>query len=560
MNSLYLALIMLSAYLIAYHTYGKFLAKKIFKIDKNAICPSLELQDNCDFVPTDKQVLFGHHFTSIAGLGPIVGPSIAIIWGWIPAVIWVLFGSIFMGAIHDFGSLVISLRSKGSSIGDIAGNLINPRVKNLFLLIIFFELWIVIAIFALIIAILFTMYPQAVIPVWFQIPIAITLGYFVYKRQGSHLKLGIIAVIIMYLSIILGAYFPIVMPSIAGFSSISIWIIILLIYAYIASIIPVQVLLQPRDYINSHQLLIAMTLLGIGTFIARPEIVAPPLNLSPEGAPPVFPFLFVIIACGAISGFHSLVSSGTSSKQCDNENSALYIGFGGMLLEGSLSTLVIIAVAGGIGIALKTNTGEVLQGVDAFSHHYSSWASANGLSAKLGAFITGSVNIISSLGISPKITKAIMGVFLVSFAATTLDSATRIQRYIITEMTISWKLKFLSGKHSATLIAVVSAFILAFYNGSGKGALTLWPLFGSVNQLLAALSLLVITIYLTAKKQNSLYAKIPLIFMIFMTGWAMSLNIIKFYQLNNWILFFIGVSVFVLEIWMVIESLVLKNK
>ena len=188
MSSILLAIIVFIGYYLAYHTYGKFLSGKIFKIDPTRLCPSVEFQDDTDFVPTNKHVLFGHHFTSIAGLGPIVGPAIAIIWGWVPAILWVFLGSIFMGAVHDFGALIISLRNQGRSIGDIAAGVISPRVRNLFLLIIFFELWIVIAVFALIIALLFEMYPQAVIPVWFEIPIAIFLGHMVYNKVQSYLK------------------------------------------------------------------------------------------------------------------------------------------------------------------------------------------------------------------------------------------------------------------------------------------------------------------------------------------------------------------------------------
>ena len=560
MNSLFLAAIMFAGYIIAYHTYGKFLSKKIFRIDPDATCPSAEFQDNMDFVPTDKHVLFGHHFTSIAGLGPIVGPAIAIIWGWVPAIIWVLFGAIFMGAVHDFGALVVSMRNKGRSIGDLAAGIVNSRVRTLFLLIVFFGLWIVIAVFALIIAILFDMYPQAVIPVWFEIPIAIYLGYLVYKKGKSPVMLGITAVILMYVTVIIGTFIPLQMPSLFGLSPLAVWIIILLIYAYIASTLPVQTLLQPRDYINSHQLLVAMGLLVLGVLIAHPQITAPALDISPSGAPPILPFLFVVIACGAISGFHSLVASGTSSKQCDSEKSARFIGYGGMLMEGALSTLVIIAIAAGLGIGLVIEGGEILRGSAAFSHHYSSWATASGLAAKLSAFVTGSANIIASLGISVKITVALMGVFLVSFAATTMDSATRIQRYVVTELATAWNIKPLSGKHNATLIAVVSAFILAFYNGTGKGALTLWPLFGSVNQLLAGLALLVLTIYLARKRINIAYTALPMIFMVLMTGWAMIVNLRDYFISSNWMLFGIGLAVFVLEVWMIVESSVVLRK
>ena len=283
MNSLLLAIIMLGGYLVAYHTYGKFLGKKIFRLAADNVCPSHELRDDIDFVPTNKHVLFGHHFTSIAGLGPIVGPAIAIIWGWVPAVLWVFLGSIFFGAVHDFGALIVSLRNNGRSIGDLSAGLVNNRVRTLFLLIIFFLLWTTIAIFALIIAILFNMYPQAVLPVWIEVPIAVWLGYMVYKRGANHTILSIAAVILMYVFVVIGAYVPLDLKDI-GLSengALITWMIILFIYSYIASSLPVQTLLQPRDYINSHQLFIAFALLILGVFVARPEIVAPALLALP---------------------------------------------------------------------------------------------------------------------------------------------------------------------------------------------------------------------------------------------------------------------------------------
>jgi len=560
MNSLVLFTLMMVGYLVAYHTYGKFLARKIFKLNPEAVCPSSALQDNYDFVPTKKEILFGHHFTSIAGLGPIVGPAIAIIWGWVPAVIWVFLGSIFFGAVHDFGALVISIRYNGRSIGDLAANIVNKRVRTLFLLIIFFELWIVIAIFALIIALLFNMYPIAVIPVWFELVIAFYLGHLIYKKGKNVFWLGIAAVMIMYITVVIGAYFPIDLKALFGMSaksSLITWIIIVLVFnAWLASSLPVQTLLQPRDFINSHQLMIAMALLTLGVIVAQPTIVAPSINFAPKGAPPLWPFIFVVIACGAISGFHSLVSSGTSSKQCDTESSSLFIAYGSMLMEGTLSALVIVAVSAGIGLGLTGKGGEVYTGVAAFNHHYASWDAAAGLSSKLGAFVQGSANLIKAYGIPVKIALSVMAVFIVSFATTTIDTATRIQRYVVVELSNAWDFKPLAGRKAATLFAVFTAFILAFYDGSGKGAMKLWPLFGSVNQLLAGLALLVTTIYLSRRKVNIAYTGIPMVFMIVVTGWAMALNIQKFYNTSNWLLFIIGLAVFVLEIWMIIESVI----
>jgi len=555
MNSLLLAAICFAGYLIAYHTYGRYLGKKIFKLSPVAKCPSTELRDDIDFIPAKKEVLFGHHFTSIAGTGPIVGPAIAIIWGWVPAVVWVVFGAIFMGAVHDFGSLVVSMRAKGRSIGDLVSDLINPRVRQLFLWIIFFELWIVVAIFALIIAILFTLYPQAVIPVWLEIPIALWLGYMVYKRRKNPVVLGIVAVIIMYITVVIGAYWPLNMPGMFGLSPIMVWMVILFIYAFIASTLPVQQLLQPRDYINGHQLIVALALLCLGVIVAHPTFVAPALNASPEGAPLIIPMIFVVVACGAISGFHSLVSSGTSSKQCDLETNAKFVGYGGMLMEGGLSVLVIVACGAGLGLGLAIEGGEILKGTAAFTHHYASWAAAAGLKSKLDAFVIGSANLLASYGIPLKIAVTIMGVFIVSFAATTLDTATRIQRYVISELGTSWGAKPITGRYVATFFAVITAMVLAFYSGDGKGAMTLWPLFGTVNQLLAGLALLVLTIYLLRKKLPIWIAFIPFIFMVVMDGWAMLINIRSFSSTGKTFLLVMSVIIFVLMLWMIAEAI-----
>jgi carbon starvation protein len=558
-NSLILIIGTVILYFVAYHTYGKFLGRKLFKLDINAVCPSVALRDDIDFVPTQKSILFGHHFTSIAGTGPIVGPAIAVIWGWVPAIIWILVASIFMGAVHDFGSLVVSLRNQGRSIGDIASDIINKRVRTLFLLIIFFELWIVVAIFGVVIALVFTLFPYAVIPLWLEIPIAMWLGYMVYNKGLPHLPLSIIAVTLMYITVIIGAYVPIKMPAVFGINPIACWVIVLLIYAYIASTLPVQTLLQPRDYINSHQLFIALSLILLGLLFSRPDMVAPSVNLSPEGAPPIIPMMFVIIACGAISGFHSLVSSGTTSKQCDSESNSLYIGYGGMLLEGLLAASVLVACGAGIGLGL-TKGDITLTGVAAFNDHYSSYGAASGLGSNIEAFVAGSANMIKSLGIPMQITMTIMGVFVVSFAATTLDTATRLQRYIIGELSTAWGAPVLARRHPATIIAVGTALILAFYNGSGQGALTLWPLFGSVNQLLAGLALLVITIYLAHKRTPLIYTLLPMAFMIIMTGWAMVINLIEYITTSDWLLFSIGFAVLMLEIWMIIESIVVLRR
>jgi carbon starvation protein len=548
MNSLVLCIIVYAGFIIAYKTYGKFLGSRLFGLNNDAQTPAHIINDGVDFVPTRKEILFGHHFTSIAGTGPIVGPAIGVIWGWVPALIWVVVGSIVMGAVHDFGALVISARNRGKSIGEVTKDIVSPTSRILFLLVIFFCLVIVVSIFALIIGILFTMYPSAVFPVWMEIPIALLLGYLVYKKNLNVIVLSIIALVIMYITVIIGTSFPITMPGIIGGSPLVTWLIILIIYAYIASVLPVHTLLQPRDYINAHQLIVAMILLFVGMAIAHPKIAAPAFVSAPHGAPAVWPFLFITIACGAISGFHSLVSSGTSSKQLSNETHAQFIGYGGMLMEGALATIVIIACTAGLG-----NTA-------AWTARYADWTSASGLGAKVSAFVDGGSTFLTALGLGKNLAVTILGVFIVSFAATTLDTATRIQRYIITELAENMNIKVLTKRHAATACAVITALLLALAKPDGQGALILWPLFGASNQLLAGLALMVITVYLYKKGKPIVYTGIPMIFMVIMTGWAMVLNTIAFYRDANWLLFGINGGIIIFVVWMIIEVItILKN-
>jgi len=562
MGALAIMVLAFAGYIIMYQLYGKFIGRKIFQLSGACKTPACEYEDGIDYVPTRKEIIFGHHYTSIAGTGPIVGPAIAIIWGWLPAIIWVFVGSIVMGAVHDFGALIISMRNQGKSISEYTAKYVNNRTKIFFFLIVFLELWIVIAIFGLVIAVVFAMYPQSVFPVWLEIPIAVYLGYLIYKKGANVTLWSILAVVTMYITVIIGAYLPITMPTIAGIPATGVWTIILLVYAFVASVLPVTTLLQPRDFINSHQLIVALALLTLGVLFAgfggRLEIVAPAVQLSPQKAPPMWPFLFITIACGAISGFHSLVSSGTSAKQVRDEQDSLFVGYGSMLLEGVLATLVIIAVSAGIGMAYTTKDGVTLTGVAAWTTHYSSWAAAAGLGSKVAAFVDGSANMIEMLGIPKNISLVIMGVFVASFAGTTLDTATRIQRYVIAELFGGFKMNFLTGRYVATFIAVGSALVLAFATGAGgAGALKLWPLFGAVNQTLAALALIIITLYL--KRRGGLkwlIAGLPAIFMSVMTIWAVVLNQVSFSAGKNALLTVINICILIVALWIAIEGLI----
>ena len=526
MNSLLVMVVTFALYILAYNLYGKKLGSKVFELATKNITPAEKHNDGVDYVPTNKFILAGHHFTSIAGTGPIVGPVLGVIWGWVPALLWVVFGSIFAGAVHDFGALVLSMRHDGRSIGDITGSVVNPRTRSLFFLIIFFGLWIVIAIFAILMANLFVQYPQCVFPIWIEIAVAMALSWYLYEKKGSLLIGSIVAIVLMYLTIWIGLYIPVALSKAA-------WIIIIMIYIFFASTMPVQRLLQPRDYINALELGVAMILLIVGIIIRPLPIVAPAVVSSPAGAPSMFPFLFITIACGAISGFHSLVSSGTSSKQIDKEPSALAVGYGGMLLEAALATLVIIAVTTGVS-------------KEAWLTTYANYAKV----PTLPTFAEGGARIVETLGISRAMALNILAVFMVSFASTTIDTATRLQRYVISEFGDSIGQKWLDNKYIAAGIAVVSAYLMAF-RGSAN---VIWPLFGATNQLIAGLALLTVTVYLAENNKPTVYTMIPMIFMVFMTTWGMVGNFRNYLAAGNTLLAVIDGIIIVLEVWMIVEA------
>lgn len=571
MDALVLMLVCFVGYVVAYHTYGRFLARRIFQLRADARVPSHQKNDGIDYVPTRRGIVFGHHFTSIAGTGPIVGPAIGIIWGWLPALLWVTLGCIFMGAVHDFGALVISLRNEGKSISEIAARTINKRVRLIFFVIVFFALLIIIAVFGIVIATVFKLYPQSVLAVWLQLPIAVGLGWAMYKKNANVIVSTVIAVALIYACIALGAwnehtqFMPVQFPDAWPIPPTGVWTIVLLMYAFFASTLPVTLLLQPRDYINAWQLFMMMGLLAVGVAVAaftRPEfgLVAPALHTPGADAPPLFPMMFVIIACGAISGFHSLVAGGTSTKQLAQEPDALFVGYGSMLVEGALAVLVILCIAAGLS----------LDSEHSFTGYYSSWMGEKGLGDNLAPVIDGAANLMAVMGIHKSLGVAIMGVFVASFAGTTLDTAVRIQRYVIGELAEDCKLPTLSNRWVATTLAVVTAAALAFvktrggsisFGADAAGAKILWPLFGTVNQLLAALALLVVTMYLKRNRGLSwLVAGLPCLAMIVLTAWAMILNEIHYVETQNHLLSVLGGIVLALATWMIAETLLVFIK
>ena len=603
-------------FIVAYHTYGRWLATKIFAVNSDNEVPSHQLRDDVDFVPTRKEVIFGHHFTSIAGTGPIVGPAIAVFWGWLPALLWVLFGSIFIGAVHDFGALMVSLRNRGQTVGEIAGRMIAPRARILFLLVLFFALTVVLAIFGLVIASIFSLYPESVLSVWLAMPLAVAIGIWMH-RGGGLLVPSLTALVLLYLAVWIGTdYLPLSLPqewcrSLAesvGLDAswgtpVVAWSLLLFVYCFLASVLPVWVLLQPRDYINSQQLLIALVLLVAGIGVASltgqadlqgsaPAIV--PAAERPPDAPPIWPFLFITIACGAVSGFHCLVSSGTSSKQVASECDAQYVGYGSMLLEGALAVLVILACCAGVGMGTFDRTkpadatgntwlqhydyverttaeGQPITGEAAWRTRYDMSLGWSGFSLgkKVGAFIDGGANFVAALGIPLKLAVGIIAVLVACFAATTLDTATRLQRYVVQELAGSLKITPLQNKYLATLFAVALALMLAMMRGEnadgslkdhGTGGLYLWPLFGATNQLLAGLALLVTVFYLYRRDKPIWFALLPMLVMIVMPLWGLSWKMFNqetgWLATENYLLLTIGGATMLLQLWMIAEAVI----
>lgn len=550
MSALGIAGFTVLTFLIGYRFYATYLADRLFGLsdESQGQPPSVEMRDDIDYVPTKKGILFGHHFSSIAGAAPIVGPAVAVIWGWLPAIIWIILGVLFMGAAHDFGALVVSMRNKGQSVAQVAEKVLGPNARTMFLLVIFFLVWMVIAVFALIIANLFISFPSSVLPVNFEIIIALVMGLLINKKNISLTIPSLLAQAGLFIMIYLGTQYPISLRPLFGDSELMVWIVFLLIYSMIASVLPVWLLLQPRDYINSHQLFLGLFLMFAGLIVTNPPMIAPAINPNPVGAPPIFPFLFITIACGAISGFHGLVSSGTTSKQVATWKDAKPIGYGSMMGEGLLAMLATLATCTGF------------QSTAAWHSHYSSWGAASGLTAKINAFVLGAGKFVTGLGINESFAQTVIAVLIISFAATSLDTACRIQRYIIHEVGESFGVPVLKNRYLGSFLAVLTAFILMMTKGGGKGGLFIWPLFGSTNQMLAGLTLLMVSIFLLKMGKKTLNYLIPATIIVFITGISLMMNLKIYWSKGQWMLFIIGVILFLCQIWVFISTLtIFKN-
>ncbi len=532
MNAAPICLAALAVFAFGYFVYSRHLARYVFQLRDDEPVPAVEQEDGVDFVPTKRHVLFGHHFASIAGAAPIIGPAVAVVWGWLPALLWVTIGVVFMGAMHDFSTLVLSMRHRGRSVGSISAEVISPRTRRLFLLVIFALILIVIAVFAKAIAGLFIKHPGTVIPINFEILVALLIGWACYKKKAKLLWPSIAALISLYAMIWVGIRVPLSFAALAGSKQMTVWVVLLLAYAFVASVLPVWTLLQPRDYINSHQLFVGLALLLLGIFVSNPAMNAPAINHNPAGAPPLFPFLFVTVACGAISGFHGLVSSGTTSKQLACAADARAVGYGAMLGEGLLAVIATLAVSAGLA---------------GFAQHYHVMPNAP---QGVRLFVRGAANFLLPLGIPVHAGQVLVAVLVISFAATSLDTGVRIQRFIVAELGEMHDIELLRNRYVGGLLAVLPPLALYLLGQE----MTLWPLFGAANQMLAGLSLVVVTVWLYRTRRPWAYAAIPMAIVLNIAAAALVHKVGSFASKGHYALSAVAALLLVLELWIVLEG------
>ena len=529
---------------VGYRFYSKFIAEKIYRLDPDFETPAHSMRDDIDYVPTKRIVLWGHHFTAVAGAAPIIGPGIAVIWGWLPAFIWVIVGTMFFAGVHDFGAVWASVRNKAKSVGALTEDVVSPRARTLFMIVVFVLLTMVNAVFAVVISDAFQSTPSSVIPAWTAVVVAVAIGVLIYRMRVPILWPTVIGTVILYAVIYVGDAVPISLT--AGTLGLPVgaqWILILFVYAGIASMLPVWLLLQPRDYINGIQLFVGLGLLYGAVMLASPTIMAPAINPNvPASAPPMVPLLFVTIACGAISGFHGLVGSGTTSKQLNKETDARFVGYLGSSGEGALALVAIIAATAGF-----ANMGE-------WEAMYQEFGDGG-----MVAFVTGGATIIArGVGISTEFAATLLAVMAVLFAGTTMDAGVRLQRYIVQEVGTIRRIPILQNGYVATVAAVGTCLLLAFGAGgpSGEGGMLIWPLFGTTNQLLAGLTLLVISVMLVRLGRPARYTLVP---MIFITTMALAAALVQLRSLYDeggilYFLLWVDVAIVILAIFVLLEA------
>lgn len=545
----------LIAFWLGYRFYARWLGRRVFETEgedgDSFVTPAHAMEDGMDFVPTTKHVLFGHHFTSIAGAAPIIGPCIAAYWGWLPALLWVVVGAIFMGAVHDYAALVASVRERGRTIADLTSTVVSKRAGVMFLCFVLVLSWLVLAVFAMAITQLFVSTPSSVLPINIEILVAIGIGWLITKKKVPPLWPSLVALLLLYFFVWVGTKVPVSLATLGmdKESEKTTWLVFLFAYSIVASLLPVWTLLQPRDYINSHQLFVGLVLLFGGLFVAAPAFDAPAFRTVAEGAPDVFPLLFVTIACGAISGFHGLVSSGTTSKQVNRLRDTRFIGYGAMLGEGCLALAATMAVVAGLGLLEDKS----------WLNCYHDFASAS--TGAIGNFRDGGAALLYAIGIPSDLATTLMAVLVISFAATTLDTATRIERFLVQELGAALDIVPLKNRYIATIIAVLPGIALALWTvedpATGvmrEAAWVLWPIFGASNQMLAALTLLTLSLYFWRKNKPVWPLTVPMVFLFVITLTSLLAKTMEFWGQKNWLLVVISTLLTTLVLWMLVEA------
>jgi carbon starvation protein len=531
-NGIFLLILSVILFFSGYLFYGRFLAKK-FKLDDLKKTPAHTMKDGVDYVPTKKMVLLGHHFASIAGAAPIIGPITAAVFGWGPVYLWIIIGGIFMGAVHDFSALIASVRHKAQSIGEVIEEQIGPFGKKLFLIFAWWALILILGAFLAIVARTFENRPEVATASALFILLALVFGMSIYKLKVGLLKGTLVGIVLLFLCIYIGMLFPIHL-------NMTVWILILMVYIFLASVMPVWVLLQPRDYLNSF--LLYFLLIGglAGILVTNPVIKLQVFRGFTQDIGYLFPILFVTVACGAISGFHSLVASGTTSKQLNKETDAKPIGYGGMLIESLLAVIALITAA-------VLTTGKYKE----FMIPAGSLKSAN----PVGLFANGIGGFMENLGLPLETGISFAALTVSAFALTSLDTGTRLARISFQEffekIALEKKRKWLTNRFFGTSVSVVAGGALAL---SGKWK-AIWPLFGSANQLLAALALLAVTIWLRNKRTPNWFTRIPMYFMYLMTNCALVILLWKNIKESNFFLAFCTLLLLGVSFSMVIHTL-----
>ena len=532
-------------YFIGYRFYAGRLDSELIHPDAKRVTPALEQNDGVDYVPSKPLVLFGHNFASIAGAGPVIGPIIAMHhFGWAITLVWILLGNVFIGAVHDYLTLMVSVRNRGSSIADIAESTMGYRAKAVFAIFLVLAMLLVIAVFGVVAAKTLIAQPEMVFPTFAIIPVSVILGWCIYKKNFNLKMVSWIAVLTVILNIYIGFQIPLSLPEegVMGFSPLIFWFIVLMIYAGIASILPVQILLQPRDYLSTYILFGSMALAILGLLWVGPELNTPAWRgAMSEGQGPVWPMLFVLVACGAVSGFHSLVAGGTTSKQLANEMQGKIISYGGMLTEGVVAVVTVLLVGGGLYWVAPQGGG-----IDMTQLGFRETLQSGGW---ILAFGNGFGNIVHQMlpFLSFTFASMIAVLALNTFVLTTLDTAVRITRFLVQE-SLGDKVFVFKNKYVVTVTVVFAAYLIGATDGWQK----IWPIFGATNQLIAAVALFVVATWLMAVKKPTQYVLYPAIFMVVTTIGALAWQAYRFFTapqpnlfLGSTAVVLIGLAVFV---------------